>query len=123
MNGEKAGGTAGRALSGLLGAGLLGLGTRRASGLARVDRLLTVPAAVAGAQRRAWLAVTALGSRPVAYTAVTARCLLDADSTDRWRPLGPRCRVAPSTAPGRRPPNASPRPTGRASRPGTPRLP
>lgn len=65
-----------RAVTGLLGTALLSLGARREAALARADRYMTLPAPETRTARQAWLAVTALGSRPVAYSAVAARCLL-----------------------------------------------
>jgi membrane-associated phospholipid phosphatase len=66
---------AARAAGGLLGMALLALGTRGETTFASVDRWLTLPAPQTHIGRQLWLAVTALGSRPVAYPAVTAHCL------------------------------------------------
>ncbi|MET8405384.1 phosphatase PAP2 family protein [Streptomyces sp900116325] len=65
-----------RAAIGLLGTALLSAAARRGGALDRLDAHLALPAARTPTGRRAWLAVTALGSRPVAYPAVATRCLL-----------------------------------------------
>ncbi|MEU6754868.1 phosphatase PAP2 family protein [Streptomyces sp. NPDC046685] len=75
----------------LLGTALLSAAARHDSQLHRLDGHLALPAARTPTGRRAWLTVTALGSRPVAYTAVTARCLLagrtEPHTTARFQPL------------------------------------
>ncbi|MFE6664736.1 phosphatase PAP2 family protein [Streptomyces sp. NPDC057697] len=76
--------------TGFLGTALLATAARRNGTLNRIDAHLVLPAAEAPSARRAWLAVTALGSRPLAYSAVAARCLLSRNSepwTVRFQPL------------------------------------
>lgn len=54
----------------------------------RVDRALTPPVAETEPSRRVWRAMTALGSRPVTYTAVALHCCLGtARGAVRWQPL------------------------------------
>lgn len=67
-----------RCAVGLLGTALLSIGARWEGALERFDRYLAAPAPTTRTGRQAWLAVTALGSRPVAYSAVAARCLASA---------------------------------------------
>lgn len=80
-----------QAIWGLGGAFLLAAAVRRENQCNRVDRAMTIPAPRTDQGRYAWRAVTGLGSRPVAYAAVTARCLLPArepaSAAARWWPL------------------------------------
>lgn len=83
---------AARATIGLLGTAQLSLAAARSKrSLASFDRHATPPRPSTDGGRRAWLAVTALGSRPTAYTTVAARCILRrntaASTLDRYWPL------------------------------------
>ncbi|GAA1045040.1 phosphatase PAP2 family protein [Streptomyces murinus] len=83
----------GRAAAGLLGAALVSVAARHEKVLAPLDRGIRVPAPHTELSRRAWQAVTVLGSRPVAYTATATRCLrcpkgrTRRSALDRWLPL------------------------------------
>ncbi|MEU3418068.1 phosphatase PAP2 family protein [Streptomyces murinus] len=108
----------GRAAIGLVGAALLSVAARHEKVLAPLDRGIRVPAPHTELSRRAWQAVTVLGSRSVAYTATVARCLRRPEgrtrrsAPDRWLPLaylaaGDVTRTAMCRAVGRqRPPGA-----------------
>ncbi|MFE5078733.1 phosphatase PAP2 family protein [Streptomyces halstedii] len=53
----------------------------------RVDEALALPMVRTDSGRRAWVAVTALGSRPVVYAAVVVRCLRRTEAGPLWQPL------------------------------------
>ncbi|MEU6284420.1 phosphatase PAP2 family protein [Streptomyces sp. NPDC047028] len=80
-----------RFAAGLLTTAELSVAARRGDALVPFDRRMTLPAPVTRTGRRAWLAVTALGSRPVAYGLVAARCLLPErtgrSALDRYLPV------------------------------------
>ncbi|MFF7647382.1 phosphatase PAP2 family protein [Streptomyces canus] len=83
---------AARATIGLLGTALLSLAAARSEqSLASFDHHAMLPRPHTDGGRRVWLVVTALGSRPTAYTAVAARCVLGryttASTLDRYWPL------------------------------------
>ncbi|MEU9244446.1 phosphatase PAP2 family protein [Streptomyces sp. NPDC048385] len=83
---------AARATIGLLGTALLSLAAARSEqSLASFDHHATLPRPHRDGGRRVWLAVTALGSRPTAYTAVAAHCILrrytTASTLDRYWPF------------------------------------
>ncbi|MFE3946801.1 phosphatase PAP2 family protein [Streptomyces sp. NPDC059118] len=82
--------TLSRVGTGFLGTALLSIAARRDGALKRIDAHLVLPTVEAPAAQRAWLAVTALGSRPLAYSGVAARCLLSRNTGPwpvRFQPL------------------------------------